>query len=138
GTWSGSPTSYTYAWSSCDSSGAGCSAIAGANSASYGLTSADVGHTLRATVTAINAGGSTPATSAPSGVIVATQTGGVWFKPIDGGATYFASHSSASAWMDGTILLGAWMEQPVNATQVGYDFQMGENIYWNFGGTPGQ
>lgn len=35
------------------------------------------------------------------------------------------------------ILLGAWLEQPLNAAEVGYDKAMGSNIYWNYAGTPG-
>jgi hypothetical protein len=69
GTWGGSPTSYTYAWSRCDSSGSSCTTIAGATAATYTAAAADKGTTLRVTVTAGNAGGSTPATSAPSAVI---------------------------------------------------------------------
>jgi hypothetical protein len=62
--------------------------------------------------------------------------GHVTFKTVDGGPNFFANKSSHSAWMDGHILLGAWMEQPLNAKQVGYDAAMGENIYWNLGGNP--
>ncbi len=63
GTWTGSPTSYSYKWQDCRTSGASCSNISGATSASYELASGDVGHTVRAVVTATNEGGSTPATS---------------------------------------------------------------------------
>ncbi|HET7573304.1 MAG TPA: hypothetical protein VFJ77_11625 [Gaiellaceae bacterium] len=69
GTWSGSPTSYAYAWSRCDQNGDGCAAIAGATDDAYKLVAGDVGHTLRATVTATNADGSSSATSAPSAVV---------------------------------------------------------------------
>lgn len=55
GSWTGSPTSYAYAWTRCDRYGNGCfSAGAGA---SHLVTSDDVGHTLKATVTARNASG---------------------------------------------------------------------------------
>jgi hypothetical protein len=69
GGWSGSPTSYAYAWSKCDPNGASCSAISGATSATYVPTSTDVGQTLRSTVTATNGDGSAQATSAPSAVV---------------------------------------------------------------------
>jgi thermitase len=75
GTWSGSPTSYAYRWQRCDVSGTGCTNLAGASSSTYTLTSADVGYTMAVTVTAANGGGSTAATSAPTGVVAAgTQT----------------------------------------------------------------
>ncbi|HEY2543175.1 MAG TPA: hypothetical protein VGH92_08985 [Gaiellaceae bacterium] len=72
GTWTGSPTSYAYAWQRCDSSGGGCSGIAGANSKQYTATAGDVGHTLRVTVTATNAGGSGSAASKPTGVVASS------------------------------------------------------------------
>jgi fibronectin type 3 domain-containing protein len=71
GTWGGNaPITYTYAWGRCNSSGAACAAIAGATAHTYTLVSADVGHTLRATVTATNAAGSGQATSGATAVIV--------------------------------------------------------------------
>jgi hypothetical protein len=69
GSWNGSPTSYSYAWSTCDADGASCSAISGATAATYKAKATDVGGTLRVTVTATNAGGSSQATSAPSAVV---------------------------------------------------------------------
>src|SRR4029077_13856943 len=49
GSWSGtSPISFAYAWQDCNSSGASCTAIAGAASGSYLLAASDQGHTIRA------------------------------------------------------------------------------------------
>ena len=56
-------------WQDCDSSGNNCTNISGATSSSYTLASGDVGHTIRAVVTATNTGGSGPATSAQTAVI---------------------------------------------------------------------
>src|SRR5215469_10028519 len=64
GTWSGSPTSFHYAWSRCDLGGNACLAISGATGRIYTVTTGDVNHTLRVNVTARNADGSTTATSA--------------------------------------------------------------------------
>lgn len=69
GTWSGSPTSFHFAWSRCDATGAACVAIGGATAKIYTVTSGDVGHTLRVTVTARNADGSASATSAATAVV---------------------------------------------------------------------
>jgi hypothetical protein len=69
GTWSGSPTSFHFAWSRCDATGAACLAIGGATAKIYTVTAADVGHTLRVTVTAKNASGSASATSAATALV---------------------------------------------------------------------
>jgi len=74
GSWTNQPTSYTYAWSQCDASGASCLFITGADKRSYTVSAGDLGHTLRVTVTARNASGvtPTPATSAQSAVVSPT------------------------------------------------------------------
>ena len=71
GSWNGSPTSFAYAWSRCDTSGNNCSAIPGATLVSYVLQQADVGSTLRVTVTATNAGGSASSASSATAVVPA-------------------------------------------------------------------
>jgi hypothetical protein len=76
GTWSNSPTSYTYQWQDCNTSGAACTNISGATSSTYTLASSDVGDTLRAVVTATNSGGSAPATSAASATVTAPSSSG--------------------------------------------------------------
>ncbi len=73
GSWSGSPTSYSYQWQDCDSAGANCTNISGATSTSYTLVAGDVSHTLRATVSAVNAGGSASATSAATSLVAAAS-----------------------------------------------------------------
>ena len=71
GSWSGSPTGYTYTWELCGADGTGCSDIAGATGPEYRLGAADAGHTVRSRVVAGNAGGSSaPAVSAPTAVVV--------------------------------------------------------------------
>jgi hypothetical protein len=71
GTWSGTtPISFTYSWLRCDANGNGCAAI-GATNQTYRVTSKDVGHRLRVTVTAKNSVGSTAATSVPTNVAAA-------------------------------------------------------------------
>jgi hypothetical protein len=70
GSWGGAtPISFAYRWQRCDSSGAGCQPIAYATSATYKLTSADVGHTLRTDVTATNGDGTAQALSSPTAAI---------------------------------------------------------------------
>ncbi|HXW43597.1 MAG TPA: hypothetical protein VEL03_02335 [Streptosporangiaceae bacterium] len=76
---------------------------------------------------------SSPSTPASTGLAIPA---GVKLRQIDGGRHYFGSLDARSAWMDTTMLLGAWEEQPLSATDVSYDVQMGNNIYWNVAGTP--
>jgi hypothetical protein len=75
GTWSVTPTKYTYQWESC--SGGKCSAIAGATSQHYTVGAGDVGNTIRVQESATDDGGtSAPATSAPTAVVPASSSGG--------------------------------------------------------------
>jgi thermitase len=83
GTWSGSPTSYSYQWSRCDFTGASCANVAGATGAIYGVASSDAGGTLRLAVTASNSYGSSSATSAATGVVVAAPA-----PPTTGSASF--------------------------------------------------
>ncbi|MCW2996085.1 MAG: hypothetical protein JWQ18_3580, partial [Conexibacter sp.] len=72
GTWSGStPITYTYQWRRCDASGASCADIAGATASAYAVQAVDVGHTLRASITAANSTGSAAATSSATAVVLA-------------------------------------------------------------------
>jgi hypothetical protein len=72
GSWTNTPTSFAYQWQDCDSSGNSCAAITGATGQTYTLTAGDLGHTLRVTESATNAGGTGgPVSSAQSGVVAA-------------------------------------------------------------------
>jgi len=67
GTWTGSPTSYTYQWQRDNSTN-----IVGATSSGYSIVSADYGHTINCRVTATNAyGGTTANSNSSSGVVQA-------------------------------------------------------------------
>jgi hypothetical protein len=63
GTWTNEPTSYTYQWQRCNSSGTECANISGATTKSHKPGAADVGRTLVVVVKATNAGGSASASS---------------------------------------------------------------------------
>jgi hypothetical protein len=70
GTWTGSPTSFAYAWERSADGGA-WTAIEGADGAAYLLGAADVGQLVRVVVTASNANGPGTAPSDPAGPIAA-------------------------------------------------------------------
>src|SRR5205085_1063699 len=96
GTWSGTtPITYTYQWQRCDAAGASCSNVAGATSPTYVLVSADVGSTMRVSVTASNVAGSAAASSAQTAVVAATPPVNTVLPTISGTA------------MDGQTLTGS-------------------------------
>ena len=74
GNWTGSPTSYTYTWTRCDSNGLSCVAIAGATGQTYTLTEADVGGTIYVTEVGANAGGNGPGDSSALTAVVTTPS----------------------------------------------------------------
>lgn len=76
GTWTNSPISYAYQWEDCDASGANCTSIPGATSATYVLQGTDVGSTIVVKVTASNVAGSTSASSAPTSTVTSGSSGG--------------------------------------------------------------
>jgi hypothetical protein len=74
GSWSPTPTSFSRQWQRCNADGNGCLNISGATGATYGVRSADVGHRLRALVTARASGGTATAVSNASGVVTGQTT----------------------------------------------------------------
>jgi YD repeat-containing protein len=71
GGWEYGPLSYGYQWERCSSAGLECAEIAGATNKTYTPVTADVGHKLRARVSAINQGGATTSSSLASAVVSA-------------------------------------------------------------------
>ena len=74
GSWTPAPSSYTRQWQRCATDVTGCVNISGATGATYGVRSADVGHRLRALVTAHSSGGATTAVSNASATVTSTTT----------------------------------------------------------------
>ena len=74
GTWTGSPTSYSYSWQRCDAAGASCVGEANGTTKSYTLIGIDRGHTIRVKVTATNADGGTAARSTQTAVVSANAS----------------------------------------------------------------
>lgn len=80
GSWQHAPTGFTYQWQRCTAARTGCSDISGATAANYELTPADLGHTIRAEVTAQNAAGtSTFAASRATATVAAAAK-----RPVEG------------------------------------------------------
>ena len=75
GTWTNTPTSYTYQWLRCNGGGNNCVSVANGTQKTYTLVGADAGHTMRVNVTATNADGSGSARSDQTTVVApATST----------------------------------------------------------------
>jgi GH25 family lysozyme M1 (1,4-beta-N-acetylmuramidase) len=126
GTWSGSPSAYTYAWQRCNAVGADCVAIPNATLPTYVITPGDVNATLTLLVTAKNTAGTTPATSPPSAAVtpasvppavvdsLAAQTGVA-------GAVVTADGRATVTWQPGAVPNGT----VVGLTSVGTAVQVG-------------
>jgi hypothetical protein len=74
GSWSPAATSFNRQWQRCGSDGNGCLNIGGATGRTYGVRSADVGHRLRALVTAHNSSGTATAVSNTTAVVTGQTT----------------------------------------------------------------
>ena len=74
GSWTASPTSYTYQWQRCDADVASCASVTGATGKTYGVATADLGFRLRVAVTARNARGSATANSAITAIVAPAVT----------------------------------------------------------------
>jgi GH25 family lysozyme M1 (1,4-beta-N-acetylmuramidase) len=71
GTWTGSPTRFTYRWRRCNAIGASCLAIPHATGPRRTLTPDDIGSTLSLVVTATGRGGSASLTAGPTDLVIA-------------------------------------------------------------------
>jgi hypothetical protein len=73
GRWANRPTTFRYAWLSCNRAGTSCATIRGAGRAKYQLGAAAVGHRMRVVVTAFNRAGHRSARSRPTAVVTSTS-----------------------------------------------------------------
>jgi parallel beta helix pectate lyase-like protein/Big-like domain-containing protein len=110
GTWTGSPSSFIYAWQRCNVAGSTCTAISAATASAYVVASADAGSSLRVSVTATSTGGTATAVSAPTAAVpVPTATSSIREGAILSGvvrwtATAPAGTTSVEFWVDGVRL----------------------------------
>jgi len=75
GTWSGdTPITYATTWLRCNASGNACTGIAGATTATYLITIADLAATLRVSVVAVNAAGAAGAVTAPTAAVTSSPS----------------------------------------------------------------
>ena len=112
GTWTGSPTAFTYEWRRCSATGTQCVAIVGATAPSYTLTPDDIGAEISAVVTATGKGGSTSAPAATTSPVVAAPVpaavpGSAVATPGAAGAVSTLDGGAAVTWQPGAIPSGS-------------------------------
>jgi polysaccharide biosynthesis protein PslG len=116
GSWSGAPTVFAYGWSRCDAAGASCATLVGATGQTYAAVAADVGKTLRASVSATNAGGTTVAVSAPTPLVAAAPAAANGrFGVATGGNVQNLSATDLARYLDGLKASRAgWVRIDIN------------------------
>lgn len=107
GTWTGSPTSFSYQWRRCPGRGA-CTAIAGAGGTTYTITPGDIGAALSLTVTAVGPGGSGSATSVLTAIVTPAPVpeptvGTTVAQAGQAGAVTTATANAVATWQPGTF-----------------------------------
>ena len=108
GTWTGSPTSYSYQWRRCAPGGTACVAIPDAAGDSYATSPGDIGFVISLTVTAIGKGGAGSSTSAPTAIILAAPVPAPAVEttialPGQAGAVTTASSVAIATWQPGAL-----------------------------------
>jgi GH25 family lysozyme M1 (1,4-beta-N-acetylmuramidase) len=112
GTWSGSPTTFSYQWQRCSPGGTSCGAIAGAVSSTYTVTPGDIGSTMALVVSATGPGGSQAATAPPSAVVgpapvPAAVPGTLVAQAGQAGAVVTTDGRATVTWQPGAVPDGA-------------------------------
>lgn len=106
GTWSNNPTSYSYQWIR------GTSTNIGTNTNTYTCVTADIGSTIKCTVTATNGVGSNSATSASVGPITANTYTITYLSVAGGGGGADAGNPPSGGGGGGGVLAGTQTATP--------------------------
>jgi prepilin-type N-terminal cleavage/methylation domain-containing protein len=121
GTWSNSPTAYTYQWQRSTDSGANWSSISGQTAQTYFLASADAGNVVRVQVTATNSYGGTTAASAQTATVLASPPVNTVAPVVSGnGVSGQALTTTQGTWTSSTTPTYAygWQRSTDNANWV--------------------
>lgn len=111
GTWTGSPTKFTYRWRRCNAVGTSCIAIPHAIGPRRTLTPDDIGTTLSLVVTATGKGGAASATTTSTDVVVAAplptvSTGTQTVRRGIAGNLRTADARATVTWQPGAVPVG--------------------------------
>ena len=96
GTWTNSPTGYSYQWERCNAAGNACKAVAGATAQNYTLPAADDGSTIRVQEIASNGGGSGMAALSAATTVIPGPPPAV--RIVSGPAAFTASTTATVTW----------------------------------------
>jgi hypothetical protein len=110
GSWQHAPSGYAYKWQRCAADGTGCADISGATAATYRLSTTDVGHAVRAEVSAHNAAGTSAFTaSMPTAAVVPVPTSAT--APVLSGVAAVGRKLSTTtgAWTSTVTIAYQWL-----------------------------
>ena len=123
GSWSAlPPPALSYEWERCDKSGNLCATVDGQHARTYILSAADVAATIRSVVVASNAGGSSTATSAATGVV---------------GTSGSSPHPGSQPDISGTDKVGQTLTAETGKTWTGTP-PIGYSFFWQRCGSGGR
>jgi fibronectin type 3 domain-containing protein len=106
GTWAGTAViTYARQWKRCNSVGGSCANISGATGTTYTLVAADVGNTIKLTVTATNGVGSTAADAATTAVVAPLPPSNTALPTLTGSAQDGQTLTSTTGTWNGTTPL---------------------------------
>ena len=91
GTWTGSPTSYSYQWKEYVETTESFEPIEGATSSTYALGGLDSGHEIAVEVGATNSAGTTWAISSPTSSVKELSTANEWVSESGGSCTRYST-----------------------------------------------
>jgi hypothetical protein len=129
GSWSNSPTSFSYQWEDCDSAGNACTAITGATGQFYALDGSDAGATIRVREIARNAAGtSAPASSSPTAVVLGA--------PVNASAPTISGAAMAGQTLSEAN--GSWSNGPTSFSYQWEDCDSAGNACTAIAGATGQ
>jgi hypothetical protein len=110
GSWTGSPTSFSYQWQRCSPSGVSCVDVPGATASSYVLTNADGGNTVRSTVSATNVNGASPYAASATTADVAPVPAPTGVPVVSGIAAVGRSFSTTNGtWSSAVSFTYQWL-----------------------------
>jgi len=117
GSWTGSPTGFSYQWQRCSSTGTSCVNIPGATASSYTLTSADGGNTVRSTVSATNVNGASAYAASVTSAVVAPVPAATGAPVVSGIAAVGRSFSTTNGtWNTAASFSYQWLRCAANGS----------------------